>query len=78
MTYKLNHELGKIVSPIELLFPDGSSREYANGAEALAEEFDERYVISSISAKENKIVISLEAATVPSIDFDGDEVLMFE
>ncbi len=78
MTYKLNHELGKIVSPIELLLPNGSCREYANGAEALAEEFDERYAVGSISAKENTIVISLEAATVPSIDFDGDEVLMFE
>ena len=34
MTYKLNPEIGKITSPVELIFLDGEKRRFDNGAEA--------------------------------------------
>lgn len=37
MTYKLNSELNKIESPINLIFPNGESKKYVNG-EAVTEE----------------------------------------
>ena len=58
MTYKLNPALSKIQSPLLLLI-DGEETEYRNG-KALAEQvFEKNYLVDSISAKADRIVISL-------------------
>ena len=59
MEYKLNYMIRLIDSPIMLFFPDGSSKEYADGEEVIKETFDKRYDVRTIKANENKVVIEL-------------------
>lgn len=59
MTYKLNPEVRKIISPVNLVI-DGETRHYPNG-EALTElTFDKRYRIVSLSAHDGEVVLNLE------------------
>ena len=59
MGYKLNYMIRLIDSPVVMIFPDGNSREFTGGKEAIEETFDKRYDIRSIKANENKVVIEL-------------------
>ena len=59
MTYKLNPELKIIQSPLVLLI-DGEKTEYENGNALTEQIFEKNYLIDSITAKENRIVIELK------------------
>ena len=59
MTYYLDPDVRKIQSPI-LLCIDDKEIEFANGQALSQKSFDKRYVIQSISAMKNQIVIVLE------------------
>ena len=48
MTYKLNPELRKILSPIVLIFPDGTKQQYESGKAAADDVFDHKYLISTL------------------------------
>lgn len=59
MTYYLDPDISKIQSPI-LLCIDDKEIAFANGQALSQKTFDKRFVIMSISAKNNQIVIVLE------------------
>lgn len=59
MGYKLNYMIRLIDSPVVMIFPDGSSKGFADGEEAIVKSFDKRYDVRSIKANENKVVIEL-------------------
>ena len=40
VTHKLNPSLGKIESPVVLIFPSGERRKYQSGAGAVADVFE--------------------------------------
>lgn len=46
MTYKLNPEIRKILSPITLIFSDGTKQHYLNGATVVDAVFNRKYVVS--------------------------------
>ncbi len=58
--YKLEEGLDRIVSPITLIFPDRTRRNYQNGKILSAETFDLPYIIKSIAAVDDEIGIILE------------------
>lgn len=60
MTYKLNPELRKIQSPVVLVLPDGSETDYPNGRALTEITFTTRYFVQHITARDNKVVISLQ------------------
>ena len=65
MTYKLNHDLRKTQSP-EVLVLEGKETEYPNCAAVTELLFKEKYVISSVSARDSRIFIEVaEAAKAP-------------
>ncbi len=66
MTYKLNPEIRKITSLVELVFPDGEKRQFENGAEACSAVLENRYVVKEMKAGNGKIVICLEIPEGPS------------
>ena len=60
MGYKLNYMIRLIDSPVMLIFPDGSSREFADGEEAIVKSFDKRYDVRTIKANADKIEVVLK------------------
>lgn len=60
MGYKLNYMIRLIDSPIMLFFPDGSSKEFADGEEVIKETFDKRYDVRTIKANADKIEVVLK------------------
>jgi hypothetical protein len=60
MTYKLNPEIRKITSLVELVFPDGEKRQFENGAEACSVVFESRYVVKEIKAVDATVEIYLQ------------------
>lgn len=60
MRYKLNSEIGKVSSPVRMIFPDGIMIDYDDGKSALSAEYDSPYCIQSISAEQNIIVVKLK------------------
>lgn len=60
MTYKLNPELGKIISPVTLLFPNGARHEYKSGKAMVEKSFSERYRVKAIKVIESVVEIELE------------------
>ena len=55
----MNYMIRLIDSPVMLIFPDGSSREFADGEEAIVKSFDKRYDVKSIKANGDTAVIRL-------------------
>ena len=41
MTYKLDPSISKISSPVVLIFPNGTGREYGNGVAVVEDHFEE-------------------------------------
>lgn len=66
MTYKLNPEISKITSPVELFFPDGESEKFESGAEVCSAVFENRYIVKELRGKNNEIVIILGIPENPS------------
>lgn len=61
MTYKLNPEVSKIKSPVLLRIKGVESSElYADGAELANATFEKNYVVRSLVARENVIVLTVE------------------
>ena len=59
-TFRLEEGLDRIVSPINLIFPDHSKACYKNGTELATVAFDRSYRIKSIAAVDDEIGIILE------------------
>ena len=58
MTYKLNPNLKKIQSLLIVII-DGTEREYRNGEDLTEQVFEKPYMVDSITARSNRIVIHL-------------------
>ncbi len=78
MTYKLNNPaLEKINSPIILLFPDGSQKNYDLGTDLVNDSFNSYYIISEIVAKNNVILLRLEITESLYNSWTGEEQTFF-
>ena len=77
MTYKLNPEVRKIISPIVLTFSDGAGEQsFSNGAALADALFQKRYCIETISAKEEHVVVTVkENVTVNTANWIGEEAV---
>ena len=77
MTYKLNPQLRLIKAPV-ILVVDGVERMYSSGEELTRLEFEKYYVVNSISARGNKVVIMLkENDRIFNINWIGEEEVSF-
>ena len=78
MTYKMNPELRKIRSPVTLIFPDSTEKNFESGSEIVNVVFDKRYVITEITAEDSKIRLELvEQQDKPAINWCGEETISF-
>lgn len=77
MTYRLNPIIEKIQSPVKLILPDRLVREYESGTAASADTFDKNYVISSITAEEGTVVITLSESQTAGSSWVGEEQTFF-
>ena len=77
MTYKLPPALGKILSPVVLVFPDGTRRDYKDGKAAAEAIFDQKYSIDSLKAFDNIILIQLKKQVSPKIRWVEEEAESF-
>ena len=73
MTYKLEPGLGRITSPITLLFPDGHTASFSSGEEACRAVYDRKYRVVEMRAVENTVEIRVEEMTTPIINLVGEE-----
>lgn len=75
MTYKLEAFIEKIKSPIVCIFGD-KEVEYADGRELSKEYFDKYWLVESIIAKGDKIILAMRVnEQVNSIDWIGEEAV---
>lgn len=59
MTYKINPEVEKILSPIKLVFEDGTSADFSDGKTLAAAVFDKHYNIVSYCVKDKYLEITV-------------------
>lgn len=79
MTYKLNPEVKKIVSPITVRF-DGVDDVlvFANGIALAEANFEKNYLIESVSARDGTIEITIrENDMVNALNWVGEEAVSF-
>ena len=76
-TYKLEHGIRRINSPVIILLPDGKRIEYEDGFAACSDSFDKRYLVEDMRAVENKIEIGLREAEVVNTSWIGEEETFF-
>ena len=74
MTYKIEPGLGRIVSPVVLLFPDGHTANYSSGEELIGAVFEQKYRVVEMRAVENTVEIKLKSMTTPIINPIGEEI----
>ena len=77
MTYKLNPCVGKIKSPVVLVFPTGEEKHFAVGKDAAEADFDRHYTIAAIAAENNAILLALEEVGMPCMNWAGEEASFF-
>jgi len=80
MTYKLNSVVEKIVSPILLHFGDGSKpdRLFESGAQLAEEVFDKNYLVESVSAQNDQIILTvMENKSINITNWVGEETVSF-
>lgn len=77
MTYKLNPCVGKIKSPVVLVFPTGEEKRFADGTDAAKADFDRHYVIAEMTAKGDVIFLTVEEIGMPSMNWAGEEATFF-
>lgn len=77
MTYTLPSGIEKIVSPVVLVFSDGTRREYEDGKTAVADVFDKAYQVKRIQAIEGNVEIVLKERQSPELYWIGEEALSF-
>lgn len=74
MTYKLEPRIiEKIMSPITLILPGTDPLYFRNHTDLLETVFDTPYIISSITAVNDSIVLKLEEVEPADVPFDGDK-----
>lgn len=77
MTYKLNPELRVIKSPVVLVI-DGEERSFPDGKALVGEVFDKNYVVASITARDDIVVIELEEGPASVVvNWIGEEAVSF-
>lgn len=57
MTYKINPEVEKILSPIKLIFEDGDFQVFENGKQLAQAVFDKHYNIRTYEIKDDYLEI---------------------
>ena len=78
MTYGLGYDLRKIKGPVQIIFPDGSRKNYKSGKEAAEAQFEKRYGISELIADERVIEITVEELPVmPVVYWETNEEVSF-
>lgn len=76
MTFKLEGFVSKIKSPIVLVI-EGSEQFFESGAELAAHNFSRRYSITSLYAKDNKIVIeAIETNNNEPFNYSGEAAIL--
>lgn len=73
MTYKLEPWVGKINAPITVVFPGGEKLRLENGSAVAKSVFDKHYVVSSIGAEADRIILKLEEIELLSTGWIGEE-----
>ena len=77
MKYKLNPAIGKITSPVILSIGD-EKIEYPSGQSAVDSEFDKNYLVDSLFAQDNKIIVILkENKNINNTSWVGEEQVSF-
>lgn len=77
MTYKLNPQLRLIKAPV-ILMVEGVERQYSSGEELTTLTFENYYVVESISARDDKVVVTLkENDRQFNINWIGEEEVSF-
>lgn len=77
MTYKLNPQLRLIKAPVILVI-EGVEQSYGSGEELTTLTFDKNYIIDSISARDDKVVVTLkENDRQFNINWIGEEEVSF-
>ena len=77
MTFKLNPEVRKIISPVILVFPDGSQKEYECGSQVADAGFDHRYIIESLKAEDGVVILTLAEQKIQGVNWTGEEEVSF-
>jgi hypothetical protein len=80
MTYKLNSIVRKFLSPVLVHFGDNSSpdRYFKNGTQLAEEVFEKNYLIESISAQNDQIILTVvENKSVNTTNWAGGETVSF-
>ena len=77
MTFKLNPQLRLIKAPVILVI-EGAEKSYDSGEELTTLTFEKNYVVDSISARDNKVVVTLkENDRQFNINWIGEEEVSF-
>lgn len=77
MKYKLSYEVKKIKSRVLVKFEDNEAT-YESGAELADVEFDKYYLIDSITADNDMVVLTLvENTKINDINWCGEEQISF-
>lgn len=77
MTYKLSPQLRLIKAPV-ILVVDGVEKSYGSGEALTTLTFEKNYIIDSISAREDKVVVALkENDRQFNINWIGEEAVSF-
>lgn len=77
MTYKLNPEIGKILSAIILIFPEGERECYPDGEAVKGASFEKPYQITAIRAVDDNIEVTLQERRIVEITWNGEEEVSF-
>ena len=77
MTYILNPEIGKILSAIILIFPEGERECYPDGEAVKDASFEKPYQITAIRAVDDSIEVTLEERRTEEITWNGEEEVSF-
>lgn len=79
MTYKLNPEVKKIRSPVVVKFShQAAEMSFASGAALADAVFDRNYLIESLAAEGDSIVLTVrENDTINAVNWVGEEAVSF-
>lgn len=77
MMFKLNPQLRLIAAPVVLVV-GGEEQKYSNGESLTVLEFEQRYVVDSISARDGTVVVKLKINDrVNDITWIAEEAVSF-
>lgn len=80
MTYRLNPVVRHIFSPVILRFGDENipDRHFESGLQLAEETFDKNYVLESIGAQDNQILLIIrENRCINTTNWIGEEMVCF-